>query len=124
MSEVCWAVTRPACSARSFERDTPLKEQSQRPYVHVQPWQPWSPWPLAQAQVGRSAGWLASVRPSRAWAGAEQEERGWGGCYTMGVSWENFYEENTIIFMSSPSFISQAELCPLSISDCLKTQDT
>ena len=111
MEEVCWAVTKPACSAKSFERDTPPRQEGQRPYFHVHSWRVWSSLqlplcPVPQAHVGSSAGQLASVRPSMAQAGAELGERGQGGCCMTGPSWINFYEENTMIFMSGPSFIS------------------
>lgn len=40
----------------------------------------------------------------------------------MRPSWEDSYEENTRIFVSSPSFLSQAALCPVGITGCLKTR--
>lgn len=70
MKEVC----RPACSARSFERDAPSWQARSTVHAAAAP----VPRGLPQAHGGGSAGQLVSARPSMAQVGAKLEERGWG----------------------------------------------
>lgn len=112
MKEVC----RPARSARSFERDTPS-------------WQAWSTLQLPLCPGGCPRHMWVVLQDSWSLGGPARPrlEQSWrrgggGGCCIMRPSWEDSYEGNTSIFMSSPSVLSQAALCPVGIPGCLKTR--
>lgn len=60
VKEVCWPVTRPACSARSFERDTPS-------------WQAWSMLQLPQRAAPGTCGLFSKT----AGLCVSQHDSGW-----------------------------------------------
>lgn len=83
--------------------------------------------PCAQRAAPGTGGWfcrtagLWEAQQGSGWSKAGGGEGRAGGCI-MRPSWEDSYEENTRIFMSSPSVLSQAALCLIGMTGCLKTR--